>query len=251
MACSQLSVQLMSWALGVGGVAYLLHQQRHRTKYGRYQAAETALPARLAWFLQELPSFLVPVLLLLGAGGADTLPLPNALLLLMFCGHYFQRTFVFSLLSNGRPTPLAIVAYAFAFCSYNGFLQGHQLVHCAAYPPWWHRDPRFIAGVLLFALGMGINIHSDSILRGLRRPGQTHYSIPQGGLFELVSGANFLGEIVEWSGFALASWSLPAATFCIFTVCAIGPRAVHHHQFYLEKFKDYPKSRRALIPFLL
>nr|XP_032819561.1 uncharacterized protein LOC116947671 isoform X3 [Petromyzon marinus] len=91
MACSQLSVQLMSWALGVGGVAYLFHQQRHHTQYGRYQAAGTALPARLAWFLQELPSFLVPVLLLLGAGGADTLPLPNALLLLMFCGHYFQR----------------------------------------------------------------------------------------------------------------------------------------------------------------
>lgn len=28
-----------------------------------------------------------------------------------------------------------------------------------------------------------------------------------GGMFEFVSGANYLGEIVEWTGFAIACWS--------------------------------------------
>ncbi|RYG55129.1 hypothetical protein EON66_06025 [archaeon] len=44
----------------------------------------------------------------------------------------------------------------------------------------------------------------------------------QGGLFELVSGANFFGEILEWAGFALAAWSLPTFAFAFFTFCNTG-----------------------------
>ncbi|XP_051748679.1 3-oxo-5-alpha-steroid 4-dehydrogenase 2a [Ctenopharyngodon idella] len=106
-------------------------------------------------------------------------------------------------------------------------------------------------GVLMFFSGMAINIHSDYILRNLRKPGEVSYKIPRGGMFELVSGANFFGEIIEWCGYAVASWSFPAFSFALFTICSIGPRAYHHHRYYLEKFKDYPKSRKAVIPFLL
>ena len=49
-------------------------------------------------------------------------------------------------------------------------------------------------------------------------------------MFEFVSGANFFGEIVEWSGFAVASWSFPALAFALFTALNIGPRAVQHHR---------------------
>lgn len=35
-------------------------------------------------------------------------------------------------------------------------------------------------GFLLFVVGMTINIHSDHILRSLRKPGETVYRIPQG-----------------------------------------------------------------------
>lgn len=72
-----------------------------------------------------------------------------------------------------------------------------------------------------------------------------------GGMFTYVSGANFFGEIIEWSGFALACWSLPSLAFATFTALNIGPRAIQHHRWYLDKFEDYPKSRRALIPFVL
>ena len=51
-----------------------------------------------------------------------------------------------------------------------------------------------------------------------------------GGMFEYVSGANFLGEIVEWAGFAIATWSLPGLAFSFFTCCNIGPRAYQHHK---------------------
>ena len=66
------------------------------------------------------------------------------------------------------------------------------------------------------------------------------------------SGAHYLGEIVEWCGFALLSGgALPAVSFAIFTACNIGPRAIEHHKWYLKTFGDkYPKHRKALIPFV-
>ncbi|GAB0187162.1 3-oxo-5-alpha-steroid 4-dehydrogenase 2 [Grus japonensis] len=128
--------------------------------------------------------------------------------------------------------------------------RGYYLIYCAEYPNDWCTDIRFTSGLLLFLLGMGINIHSDLLLRQLRKPGEVTYKIPQGGLFTYVSGANYFGEIVEWFGFAIATWSLPAFAFAFFTLCCIGPRAYHHHRYYLKTFTDYPKSRKALIPFV-
>eukprot|EP00069_Balaena_mysticetus_P006585 bmy_05226T0 len=144
----------------------------------------------------------------------------------------YPRTFVYSLLTRGRPFPVVFLFRGFVFCMGNGLLQGYYLVYC----------------VFLFILGMGINIHSDYILRQLRKPGEIIYRIPQGGLFTYVSGANFLGEIIEWIGYALATWSLPALAFAFFSLCFLGLRAFHHHRFYLKMFEDYPKSRKALIP---
>merc|ERR1712046_381079 len=100
--------------------------------------------------------------------------------------------------------------------------------------------------------GAWINTTADAILRNLRKPGDTGYKIPRGGMFEYVSGANFLGEIIEWWGFALATWSLPGLFFAVATTSGIGGRAVQHHRWYLEKFGDaYPPQRKAVIPFLL
>ncbi|XP_056443255.1 3-oxo-5-alpha-steroid 4-dehydrogenase 2-like [Gadus chalcogrammus] len=111
--------------------------------------------------------------------------------------------------------------------------------------------PGDVCRLLLFFAGLIINIHNDHLLRSLRKPGEVHYRIPRGGMFEFVSGANYFGEILEWFGYAVAVWSLPAAAFFLFTSCTIGPRAIHHHRFYQQQFKDYPQSRTALIPFLL
>lgn len=97
---------------------------------------------------------------------------------------------------------------------------------------------------------MVVNIHSDHILRNLRKPGDTGYKIPRGGLFEYVTAANYLGEIVEWFGFALASWSPAGGAFALFTISTLLTRARQHHQWYHEKFEDYPKSRKILIPFV-
>ncbi|XP_075907419.1 3-oxo-5-alpha-steroid 4-dehydrogenase 2-like [Nelusetta ayraudi] len=254
MECQETMVSCLSWLLLLSAVAFLREQTRTRVAYGRYWLpGDRCCPARLGWFLQELPSFLVPLLLLLLVPRADGPDGGYRILLLgAFMFHYFHRSFVFGYLTRGRPIPLYIVLYAAIFCSFNGFLQGHHLLHCAPQStPTWLTGPRRAAGFLLFVLGMIINIHSDHILRNLRKPGETVYRIPQGGMFRFVSGANFFGEIVEWCGFALAAWSLPAFAFAFFTICSIGPRAYHHHRYYQKRFEDYPSSRKAVIPFIL
>jgi steroid 5-alpha reductase family enzyme len=58
-------------------------------------------------------------------------------------------------------------------------------------------------GLALFLAGLAVNLHSDSVLRGLRAGGGTGYHIPHGGLFALLSAPHYTGECIEWIGFAL------------------------------------------------
>jgi 3-oxo-5-alpha-steroid 4-dehydrogenase 1 len=171
--------------------------------------------------------------------------------------HYINRTMIFPLrMRGGKPSKFMTFIMALVFCSANGYLQMRGLT----LTPITADDPivqlRIFLGAAVWVAGIYINTEADDILRNLRKPGDTGYKIPHGGMFEYVSGANFFGEIVEWSGFAIAcsagekSW-LPALCFALCTAMNIGPRALQHHSWYLKKFDDYPPDRKALIPFLL
>uniref|UniRef100_A0A0N5B0N2 3-oxo-5alpha-steroid 4-dehydrogenase (NADP(+)) n=1 Tax=Syphacia muris TaxID=451379 RepID=A0A0N5B0N2_9BILA len=222
-----------------------------KATYGRYSAESYNLPARLAWFTQELPSLLMPVFILIRSDhwGYSSL---NTIIVTMFIIHYFQRSLIYPfLIRGGKPTPLHIWFMAIIFCFFNGALQGLWHIHYAVYPAEWWFNIRIWIGLLLFFTGMFINIQSDAILRNLRGTGEGTYKIPRGGLFEYISGANYFGECLEWFGFAICANTIPAFAFALFTICNIGPRAIHHHRWYLEKFEDYPKNRKALIMFLL
>ena len=166
-----------------------------------------------------------------------------------FTVQFSTRTFLFSLcIRGGNPSPVITFVFAISFTAINGYLQTRYLIEYNTYEFSWFYDPRFVLGHLIFLLGMAINIHSDSILRSLRKPGETSYKIPRGktaseiiytsrslspfsgGAFELVSGANYFGETLEWWGFAIANWSWPALSFAFFTMCMIGTRALQHHR---------------------
>ena len=218
--------------------------------YGKYAASATArlfgppVDGRLAWVVQELPSLLLPLLLWLRAAPAARPPLASqrGVLLALVRAHDAHRALIFPLrLRGGKPTPLGVAAMAFAFTTWNGLMQGLALTldtppaaaACDAGAEGVLAS-RFVLGVCLFVAGAGINLHADHVLRTLRAPGETGYKVPRGGAFELVSGANFFGEIVEWVGFAVAAWGvpharLPALAFAAFTACNIGPRGLQHH----------------------
>lgn len=61
--------------------------------YGRYSTSKYGFPVsvRFAWFVQELPAFLVPLCLVFWTSTAKTSRLPNQLLIAMYFCHYVQR----------------------------------------------------------------------------------------------------------------------------------------------------------------
>ncbi|MBN2198372.1 MAG: DUF1295 domain-containing protein [Candidatus Aminicenantes bacterium] len=221
--------------------------------YGRHSRPGWGplLQGRWGWFLMESPSLFVFLLFFI-LGPFNRSP-AAVILCLLWSAHYVQRSLVYPFLirSRRRSVPLSIVGMAFAFTSLNGYLNARWLFRFSGgLPSSWLGDARFIAGAVLFIVGFAVNIHSDALLRRLRAPGESSYKIPRGGLFRYVSCANYTGEIVEWFGWALAAWSLPALAFAVWTVANLAPRARSHHRWYRRTFPDYPQERKALIPFL-
>lgn len=101
---------------------------------------------------------------------------------------------------------------------------------------------------MLFITGYIINRQADLTLHRLREPGNGGYGIPNGGLYRWVSSPNYLGEIIIWTVWAVATWSPAGAAFATWTASNLIPRARSHHRWYRQRFVEYPKNRRALFP---
>ena len=116
----------------------------------------------------------------------------------------------------------------------------------------WLTTPQFIIGTMIFFLGMIINIHSDYVIRNLRKPGDTRHYLPKKGMFKYVTSANYFGEFVEWLGFAILTWSLSGAVFAIWTFANLAPRAAKIYDNYKKEFGDEldTKKVKRIIPFI-
>lgn len=207
---------------------------------------------RLGWMLMEI----VSPLAMLGWmwSGAPAGSWMMYFLMGLWVLHYLNRSIIFPLRlhTRGKRIPLSIVLSAAFFNSVNGFLNGYWWGHLAPqYPADWAYDPRFILGAALFLTGVFINQQADARLIALRKPGDSGYSIPQGWLFRYISCPNHFGEILEWCGFALMAWNLPALSFAVWTAANLIPRALAHHRWYRSHFDDYPPERKAVIPGIL
>lgn len=208
------------------------------------------LGARLAWVLMEAPACLAFLgLYFLGPNRFELVPL---VLLVLWQAHYVQRTFIYPFLMRpGNRMPLAVAAMGFAFNLLNAYINALWVSRYGEYTTAWLTDWRFLTGAVLFIAGFVLNRGADKTLRGLRSPGETGYKIPHGGAYRWVSCPNYLGEIVEWFGWALATWSPAGLAYAVYAAANLGPRAIANHRWYREQFPDYPEDRRALVPYLL
>jgi len=222
--------------------------------YGRHtrKGWGPKIPNRLGWIFMELPSLLVFTWFFLSAGEK---PEPVSwIFFILWVAHYTHRSLLFPFMTKtrGKKMPLLIVLFAVFFNMVNGYFNGSYFsVFGPHYTTEWLTAPRFISGTIIFIAGAWINISSDQKLLRLRRISDGEYRIPGGGLFKYVSCPNFFGEIVQWTGFAVLTWSPAALAFALWTFFNLVPRALDHHRWYRKKFTDYPEERKAVIPGVL
>jgi len=228
--------------------------------YGRHtrRGWGPMLSERIGWLFMEFPSVAVmPLLYALSPAVGAVVPL---LFLLLWELHYVNRTFIYPFRIRGsrKLMPLYVALMAFFFTIINGYLNGAYIFYLTdKYTLGWLGDPRFIGGLFLFFTGFVVNQVSDHILRNLRQKTGTasgykdRYGIPEGFLFERISCPNYFGEMVEWLGWAVLTWSLAGCAFFIWTAANLIPRALANHHWYNREFEEYPEQRNAVIPYVL
>ncbi|OJT05451.1 hypothetical protein TRAPUB_3732 [Trametes pubescens] len=225
------------------------------------------------------------------AGTAPPLTLshPPTFLAALFLLHYLNRAIVSPLRTPSRSkSHIAVPLSAVLFNTVNGSLLGAYLSSPAAhaYLAGAFSSPRFWAGVAAWAVGLAGNIVHDEILLNLRRTAKKnkakvakdgdggaaqekskgeHYAIPHGLLYRYISYPNYFCEWAEWLGFAFAASPAPSVAslgaffatssppwlFFLSEVFLMFPRAWRGHLWYHNRFPDYPKERKAVIPFVL
>lgn len=243
------------WAMALTAVIVFIALYFVKAGYGIFRTKQWgfSINNKVAWVLMEAPVFIV-MLYMWTSNGAST-ALPAFLAFLLFELHYFQRSFVFPLMMKGNSRmPIAIMAMGIVFNVINGLLIGTSLF---VFPPSQFNEgavylthPTAIAGIIVFFCGMGINIHSDHVIRHLRQPGDTRHYLPQKGFYRYVTSANYFGELVEWTGFALFCSTPAAWLFVVWTAANLVPRAAAIHKRYRKEFGDTVGIRKRVIPFI-
>lgn len=128
-----------------------------------------------------------------------------------------------------------------------------------AFPTW------FLAGTLLFFFGMWINVTFDYYMFSVAKrkdkraaKDEDDYILPAHPWFQLVTAPNYLGELIEWTGYAIALWGASGSTlsfaaglsFAFYTFCNLAPRAVASRSWYKEKFGKRFTTEHALLPYI-
>lgn len=245
---------LLIWIWMATGAVVFLILLFITAPYGRHSSRKWGItvPDRLGWFMMEAPALVIFVTLVLTGSARPSVSL--WIISILYAGHYLNRSVIYPLRirTRGKRMPLVIALMAIVFNVINAGFLGYYTGHLqTVYDNRWLTDPRFIAGIIIFVTGMVVNITSDNTLIHLREMSKNGYQIPYGGLFRRISCPNFFGELTEWAGYAILCWSLPSLSFFVWTACNLVPRALSHHRWYKTTFSDYPKERKAVIPYIL
>ena len=192
-----------------------------------------AINNKIAWFCMETPVFILMTVLCLLSPRMTPFNMATSLvplvIFILFQTHYVRRSFIFPFLLKGKskmPVTTMLMGVIFNIC--NALMQGGWIFYKSSesmYAVSWLWSPQFIIGAVIFFGGMALNIQSDKIIQNLRKPGDSKHYLPLKGLFKYVTGAHYFGEVIEWIGFAILTWSLSGVVFALWTFANLVPRA--------------------------
>ena len=250
---------LIYWFIACVLNAIYLHKSKELPLSNRIESQGMgvlgSIDKKTGWVLMEIPVLLVVgYFFLQNQTGLDVSSLMSVsgIMVAFFVVHYFNRAVIYPqrIKVAGKTMPVYTMLTSMVFYIVNGYLIGHYFGQLREYPIEWLYDPRFLIGVALFLFGFFVNIHSDNILINLRDEDEAGYKIPHGGFFKHVSCPNYMGECIEWIGFAIMTWSSIGFVYAAWVVLPLFIQARVTHQWYVDQFGDsYPKDRKAIIPF--
>ncbi|CAJ0960252.1 unnamed protein product, partial [Mesorhabditis belari] len=191
---------------------------------------------------------------------AGAKPISHAVTLacICWCAHYAKRLFETQFIhrfSNGtmpRFNLLKNCGYYWGFCAFVSYFINHPLYTA----PYFGLLQIYIglAGFIVAEFG---NLSIHILLRNLRPEGTKERKIPKPDgnplscLFNLVSCPNYTYETLSWLFFSIMTQSVPALLFTIAGFVQMTIWAQNKHRAYKQEFKDYPKGRKAIVPFLI
>lgn len=209
---------------------------------------------KLGWVLMEAP---VCLLMIVFWWVSDrTWEIVPLVIFIIFESHYVQRAFIFPCLIRGKSKmPISVMLMGIVFNIANAIMQGYWIFFLSPadkYTASWLTTPQFIIGTILFYTGWYVNLDSDRRIRNLRQPGDTKHYLPHGGMFNYVTSANYFGELEEWLGFAILTWSFSGLVFFIWTFANLVPRADAIYQLYQKEFGAEMEGKRLkrVFPFI-
>jgi len=243
-------ILINSW-IGIGIITFLI-LLFITAPYGRHIRSGWGpnLQKRFGWILMETPALYVMWLFYFLY--ADFTNIVLIIFLFIWSIHYINRSIIWPfLIDKNGSMPLVVAILAFIFNVFNASFHGFWFFFMDnQYEVSWLLSSNFLLGLSIFILGMAINIHSDKILLRISKE-KKGYKIPYGGFYKWITSPNYLGEIIEWIGWAIMTWSLSGFVFALWTTFNLLPRALKHHSWYKDKFDNYPKDRKAIIPKIL
>ncbi|SPP85244.1 very-long-chain enoyl-CoA reductase [Drosophila guanche] len=140
--------------------------------------------------------------------------------------------------------------YYWGFTAYVSYHVNHPLYTSPCMCTVW-------AALGAFALCELGNFSIHIALRNLRPPGTKVRRIPVADanpltkLFNLVSCPNYTYEIGAWVSYSVMTSCLAAYLFAFAGAFQMSVWALAKHRNYKKEFKDYPRQRRSIFPFVL
>ncbi len=242
------------WAMAFMGLFVFVTLYFVDAGYGKFRSNKWgySINNKLGWVLMECPA-LIPIAYTIVALTPSALAI---LFMSLYALHYVYRSFIFpALLKGNSKMPLAITAMGATFNFTNSTLLCASVV---AFPKESYTDIcsyagnwNFWLGIVLFFMGMYTHMKADHTIRNLRKPGDTNHYLPKGGLFDYVTSANYFGELLEWTGFAILLCNPAAWMFVWWTAANLVPRAHAINKKYRAEFgNEQVGKRKRVIPFI-
>uniref|UniRef100_A0A6T5U6C0 3-oxo-5-alpha-steroid 4-dehydrogenase C-terminal domain-containing protein n=1 Tax=Lankesteria abbotti TaxID=340204 RepID=A0A6T5U6C0_9APIC len=142
--------------------------------------------------------------------------------------------------------PINCFHYWIIFGASVGYFVCHPRYHALFTSP----IPIYTAALVMLVFEF-FNFQTHITLRNLRPRGTKSRGIPQGWGFELVSCANYFWESLAWLVFSILTFTLSSWIFLVVAFVQMSIWALKRHHAYQKEFKDYPRKRRAIVPFVL